>query len=483
MSKNWSPYQSAIFAAVESRESNLVIEAAAGSGKTTTIVEAIKHAAGSSLFLAFNKSIAEELKARGVNARTFHSLTYSVVTKARQTRSVDADKVRNHLRNSLSPADAGLYSAFVAKLVGLAKNAGIGALVEDSEEAWVAQVDRHGLELDSEQADFARAIQLARDTLRWNNSAGTGVDFDDLLYFAVRDGLRLPQFDNVFVDEAQDTNVIQRAILRKLVHDNSLLVAVGDAAQAIYGFRGADSDALQLIAQEFGAKVLPLTVSYRCAQSIVEFAKGYGNIEAAPGAAGGTLRSLPRKDEKFIDAFQAGDLVVSRCTKPLIEHAYGLLRARKSVYVLGREIGQGLVVLVNKQKAKGIDQLISKLEASTQREVQKLIAKGRDAQAEAVQDKADCVFFLIGTLDENNRTVPALIRVIEELFADKANAVKLATIHKAKGLEADRVFWLNHDYVCKWARQDWQKQQEQNLCYVAATRAKSELVLIPQKAA
>jgi superfamily I DNA/RNA helicase len=473
-----SPYQTAINAHVAARAGNLVIEAAAGSGKTTTIVGAIKLAAGSSIFLAFNKAIAEELKARGVNARTFHSLTYSAVTRARQTRSVDADKVRNHLRNTLAPVDAKHYSAFVAKLVGLAKNAGLGALAPATEEAFADLADLHGLELDSDDADFGRAIQLARDTLSWNNQHGTGCDFDDLLYFAVLDGIKLPVFDNVFVDEAQDTNLIQRAILRKLTHNGTMLVAVGDSAQAIYGFRGADSNALQLIVEEFSCKTLPLTVSYRCAKAIVAEASRYGTIEAAPGAVDGVVRTL-KGDEKAAPV--AGDLMVARCTKPLIEQAYSLLRDRIPAYVMGREIGQGLVTLINKMKAKGVDALIAKLEAYTSREVEKLIAKGKDSAAEAVQDKTDCVLFLIGTLTENNRTVPALISTIEGLFSNKADAVILATIHKAKGLEARRVFWINYNFVSKWARQDWQKQQEQNLRYVAASRAKEELVLIPGK--
>jgi DNA helicase-2/ATP-dependent DNA helicase PcrA len=478
---NWSPYQDAIFAAVVARKSNLVIKAAAGSGKTTTLVQAIRNALGDSIFLAFNKSIAEELKSRGVNARTFHSLTYSPVTRARGARNVEADKVRNHLRDSLAPADAKLYAAFVAKLVGLAKNAGIGCLIEDAEDNWTALAERHDLELESDKADYAHAIQLARDTLRWSNADGTGGDFDDLLYFAVKDGIVLPRFDNIFVDEAQDTNAIQRAILRKLLKPGSMLVAVGDDAQAIYGFRGADSDALQLIADEFNAQTLPLTVSYRCGNQIVKHAQAYGEIEAAPGAIDGTVRTQSLKDS--LTELGAKDLVVSRTTKPLIEAAYSLLKARKPAYVMGREIGAGLVSLIRKLNAKGIDHLTQKLDAFTAREVQKAIAKGQDSKAEAIQDKSDCIAFLIDTLPETDRTVPALIKVIEDLFTDKnGSAVVLATVHKAKGLEARRVFWLNHDYVCRWARQDWQKQQERNLSYVAATRAKEELVLIPTPA-
>ena len=74
-----------------------------------------------------------------------------------------------------------------------------------------------------------------------------------------------------------------------------------------------------------------------------------------------------------------------------------------------------------------------------------------------------------------------LIRTIERLFEDKRGVTTLATIHKAKGLEANTVYWLNSSQCpSKYARQDWQKQQEANLCYVAATRAKRELVLIEE---
>src|SRR5208337_3667275 len=149
--------------------------------------------------------------------------------------------------------------------------------------------------------------------------------FDDLLFLAVKDGIRLPTFDNVLVDEAQDTNAIQRAILRKIMHDDSRLVAVGDPSQGIYGFRGADHDAMDLIKSEFDADELPLTVSYRCATAIVKYASQFG----------------------------------------VIELAYELMTARKPAYMMGREIGEGLVNLIRKQQAKGILNLIAKLDEST----------------------------------------------------------------------------------------------------------------------
>ena len=90
-------------------------------------------------------------------------------------------------------------------------------------------------------------------------------NFDDLLYLAVKDGISLPKFDFIFVDEAQDTNAIQRALLRKIMKKTSRVVVVGDPAQAIYGFRGADSESMNLIAEEFDCKRLPLSISCRCA--------------------------------------------------------------------------------------------------------------------------------------------------------------------------------------------------------------------------
>lgn len=86
---------------------------------------------------------------------------------------------------------------------------------------------------------------------------------------------------------------------------------------------------------------------------------------------------------------------------------------------------------------------------------------------------------IAGEIGEEGGDVQSLINTIEQLFTPTRNSTTLATIHKAKGLEADTVYWLNSSQCpSKWARQRWQKVQENNLCYVATTRAKSKLVLI-----
>jgi len=156
-----------------------------------------------------------------------------------------------------------------------------------------------------------------------------------------------------------------------------------------------------------------------------------------------------------------------------------MLKARKPVRIMGREIGEGLIKLVEKMKAKGVDRLVEKLNVWRTREVEKAMAKKQETKAENINDKVDAVMCLVDGLVETERTIPALIGVIDTLFSDAKNCTVLATIHKAKGLEAHKVFWLNYGKCpSKWAKQAWQQSQEVNLMYIAATRAKEILVLI-----
>lgn len=475
MSKEWSIYQSNIFSFVESGTGNAIVEAVAGSGKTTTIVEALKRVRGSSIFLAFNKAIADELKSRGVNARTFHSLTFGAV-KNHLGGQMNVDKLRQLSQGHFVGNDAWMYGAFCCKLVGLAKQAGIGALIPDSEANWMQIVSYHDMEPDNENAELGRAIELARELLALSNAC-RDFDFDDMLYIPVKAGLSLPKFDFIFVDEAQDTNAIQRALLKKLFKTDTRMVAVGDPAQAIYGFRGADSNSLDYIARDFHACTLPLSVSYRCGRTIVEYARTWvSHIEPAPNAHEGVVLNHGTGWKQ--EMFQPDDLVVCRTTRPLISLAFRLIKARIPAFVMGREIGQGLRAIVKKLKANDIPELIAKLEAWRVREIEKAVVKEDEAKIERTNDKAECIMCLLDDCESIND----LNNAIDALFSDKAGAVKLATIHKSKGTEASRVFWLNRS-ACpsKWARQAWQRQQESNICYVATTRAINELHIIEEE--
>lgn len=478
-SRNWSAYQRAIFEFVAVGQGNAVVNAVAGSGKSTTIVEAMKLAEGQTIFLAFNKAIADELKRKGVNGRTFHSLVFGPVVRHCRQDGPTLDKLRLLSRDLFSFQENKLYGSFANRMVGLARNMGIGipGMTADTEEEWVALAEHHDLEPDSDEADFGEAIDAAR-RLFDACLADARVDFDDMLYRAVRDNITLPKFDSVFVDEGQDTNPIQRAVVRKIMAPGARLVVVGDPAQAIYGFRGADSDALATLGREFKCVELPLSISYRCPTSVVEYVQQWvPHIEAAPGAPEGVVKDLGTDWNPL--EFMAGDLVVCRKSAPLIQAAFRFIRAGVPVQVLGRDIGQGLKALIKKMNARGVDQLGEKLEAWQQREVAKALAADDEAKAESIRDRASVLLYMIDELVEGKRTIGDLEAGIDWLFSDKARAVTFCTGHKSKGLEARRVFWLGRsECPAQWARKPWQRQQEINLCYVIGTRAMAELAFM-----
>lgn len=488
----YSGYQQAVFDYIEHRDGSLIINAVAGSGKTFTIVNALRLCNGKKvLFLAFNKKIVEELasrlKAMGLDhivVKTFHSLGMSFVTARDRGVRVDSDKVKKIIRNTLGDRAQSLYFSWLTKMVSLAKQSGVGCLVPNDAATWSSIAEHYDVTLDSAEADEAEAIQWGMKVLDISNKDRQVMDFDDMIYWPALFNLTTKhQYDMVFVDESQDTNKIQISLLRKVLKPNGRLVAVGDPYQAIYGFRGADSSAMDNIAEAFDCEELPLSISYRCSKAAGELAKEFvPHFEVNEPNREGQVADLDIQAEENLRLFAKDSAILCRNTAPLIGMAYWLLRKKIPCKVLGREIGQGLVALVRKLAGKRvttIEELEAKLEEFRQREVQKLMGKFKESQAQVVDDKCISLMFFIDNLEEDNRTINGLITEIENLFRDGNGCLTLSTIHKAKGLEWNRVFILNrHLMPCRWARKPWQREQERNLQYVAYTRTKNELFFI-----
>lgn len=296
-----SPQQQEIFDFVSNDTRSLIVEARAGSGKTTTLVELSKRIPSSklSLFLAFNKNIATELQTRlplNIQAKTFHSHCFSALQRNLPKRpKVEQDKVRWILQDSLGRSDLFKYGKYVTRLVGYAKNAGLGTdILSDDHVSWFALVDHFSLQGDSENFNEDSAIEIAQSTLAKSNEETWRIDFDDMIYLALLRNVSFDKCNFVMLDEAQDTNGVQRALVHRMLakgeikeitgHDQSevqdfalvgdgRLIAVGDPFQSIYGFRGADADAMDTLAKEFSCVTLPLSVSYRCSKAVVKEAQ------------------------------------------------------------------------------------------------------------------------------------------------------------------------------------------------------------------
>jgi DNA helicase-2/ATP-dependent DNA helicase PcrA len=489
----WSKFQEDIFKFVRSGKGSAVIEAVAGSGKTTTIVEAAKllPRTGSAAFLAFNKAIATELKKKlptNVKAMTLNAMGFTTWGKhIGRYPNVDGQKVRNLVRQLMAEPKQRQIGAAVVKLVALAKSIGLvpaamthegyTTLTHDNEAAWLGLIDRYDIDLEEKFTE--EAIMWARNVLCEDIRNAQGIiDFDDQLYMPIIAGARFWKNDFLFVDEAQDVNLVQRSMLKAALRPGGRLIAVGDSCQAIYGFRGADSDSIGNIKREFGAVELPLTISYRCPKLVVAEAHRFvSHIQASETAKDGVVQQLERF---YASTFTQQDGILCRNTGPLIQLAYKLISARVPCHVMGREIGQGLISLIKKMNAFSVTELSSRLQAYLDQETVKFLAKGQEDKADALADKVGTIEVFIQNMGIAD-TIQDLIHSIDSLFSDDADKdiLTLCTVHKAKGLEWERVFILDPDLMpSRYARQDWQKDQERNLQYVAVTRSRSELYYI-----
>lgn len=494
-----TPAHQDIFDAIVANERNLQIQAVAGSGKTTTIVKALEMVPSDErvLFLAFNKSIANELGDRvpyHCEARTLNSLGHRAVTshllaeeiiRNRRQLTLDSDKMRNLM---FDMEDAGEIDSDTVKFIGfkalqmarLAKGYGVipdssEGLQPDDDAFWWHIIDHH--DLDVEVRQFGRIAGLARELLRKSLANLTTIDFDDQLYLPFVLDMDIQKFDRVFVDEAQDLSPLQHDLLARTLRPSSQLVAVGDPNQAIYGFRGADSNSMQTLQKRFDTLALPLHVSYRCPSLVVKEAqKDVPHIKAPDGAPDGIVDQKTKSPED-ID-WKGGDLVVCRTTAPVVALAYDLIRQNIRAEVLGRQIGKGLVKLLKKLKVRSVDDLPAALRAWEKKETEKARKRrAPEATLHRIHSKVEC----LTVLSEDATSISAMISTITDLFiGDRdSNKVTLCTVHKAKGLEADRVFILNrHLMPHPMAKKPWQVKQEHNLRYVAVTRAKKELRFI-----
>lgn len=599
---NWSKYQTAIYEAFEHGGDSLLIEAVAGSGKTTVLVELAKIASRAFphlriVFLAFNKSICmelnrrlEELGIRNVIAITLHSAGWAAWRRAGGLDwepRVDSLKVSKIMREALSYEENKRFGETTRKLVSAAKGIGLvpnimrederckagidSGLVLDTDAVWEGLMDYYSLAEDECSVPLvrkvlARSIELARESC----------DFDDMLYMPVIAGVPFDRYDVVLVDEAQDVSGIQMAMIERMVEPRVMnaerrtgrVIAVGDRAQAIYGFRGAGITSMDEMKQRFGMRELPLSVTYRCPVAVVEHAKRWvPQIEAREGAEAGfvglegtdwrgqagvalgssieysqgamydtsgiseaqgsspagcgategthtgtTLETARTAEQSVSGAvpgsvhqaglqaniqdsgitkwcgiadFAPGDAILCRLTRPLVAAAFTLIRNRVAgVHVLGRDIGGGLIAIVKKSKMPTnarVSEFDRWLDDYEHREGTRLRNKGKHAQAGLLGDKVNTICVFMEQMSED-ATVGELIADIERLFVDANGGTRqmitLATVHKAKGLEWERVFILDASELmpCPWARgRGWEMQQEINCMYIAATRARREL--------
>lgn len=490
MNRTWSSQQHAIFTFFVEALGHLIVRARAGCGKTTTIVEAVKrylaaHPGRRVVVCAFNKKIEQELTKRfvgfPVTVKTLHAIGSSIVRKYWSGIAVESKEQRGERAKGLTERVCGqrvpdALKKLVTKLHTLGREIAPlaqapGDLIDIAinfecvpDDEWAAE----GWTVEQIEAYALQAMQLAADV------RPPFIDFADMIFLPVRNRWLYKWADLVVVDEAQDMTVAQLCIARGICKGR--IVVVGDDRQAIYSFRGADAGSLDRLKTELCATELGLTTTYRCGKAIVAYAaRMVPDFEAGVGNAIGEILGL--NTEKLADTVALGDFVLSRMNAPLVSVAMKLLRAGKRTQIAGKAIGQDLIDLVRRlnRSARSVPEFLTRLNGWTEREL-KRAAKGKNelavqARMEEILDRAE----MLKSLADDARSTREIEERIEALFTDdglgQAGVITCSSVHRAKGLEADRVFVLAETLKTH-------NIEEENIHYVAATRAKTSLFMV-----
>jgi superfamily I DNA/RNA helicase len=497
-----SPYQQTIFDWITAGRGDAVVNAVAGSGKTTTLVQAAQLVRSSSaIFVAFNKFIADELgkKLRGTSmiAKTVHSIGYGCVAvhlKARGIKKLNVndrkyrnlaydwlDEVADEMQHS-DDEDMPNRAELADQLVAVVRMCQLTLTDHTNKQAIYEQADRYGLAF---HPAILPGVRVVLNRGKGQAERRGEIDYNDMLWLCHEWGLRPDTYEWVFGDEVQDWSEAQLQLVMKLKARGGRGLFVGDPRQAIYGFAYAGLDSFQQVKERNQAVELPLSVCYRCPTSHIALAQSIvPQIEARDGATEGEVKNVLA--DKLDEALREGDLVLCRVTAPLISLCIKLIGQRVPARVRGRDIAKSLTKIVQDlAQLEGFtyERLSEWLKAWHGRELMKL--ERRQASEAAIQSLSDRVDGVMACYEGfgDATTVEELCKGIEGLFSDNRSSVWLSTVHRAKGLENERVFILHPEKMpLNFKRQTAdQLEQEMNLKYVALTRAKQALYFVVEK--
>lgn len=478
-------YQQDIYDFILNGEGNAVINAVAGSGKTTTIINALDLISPdkSVLFLAFNKSIVDELKKKigekdNVEVKTLHSLG-AEACYATFHSTINGDKYTKHINQYVKEKkytpneklNSSQRLAWIKNIRELCNLARIELVKTEGELLSVSK--KHGFLLEDNE------IEIAMKAVEWGRADVSEIDFTDMIYFPNVKKMNIPQYDFVFIDECQDLNAAQRELFLKCVDpDDGRFVGVGDRNQSIYFFAGADAESFDKLVKIPNTRLLPLSVCYRCDKTIVESAKKLvPQIECREGADDGVIDR-----DASIDDIKDGDMVICRVSAPLMKLCMTLLKKGMKAYIKGSDVGKSLINLIKGTHEDTVEGVIKALRKDANEMIKKIVklydCGEEDASNTALYQTLVDKINAIKELGEGLTDSAELVDLICGLFSDEnGEGVCLSTVHKSKGLENDRVFILNESaFYPRWCMgSKIQAQQEKNLEYVAITRPKKYL--------
>lgn len=493
-----SKYQEDIFEFVRSGVGNGIIKAAAGSGKTFTLIHSMKLLPRTQecLFIAFNKSIVNELEGKlsshpNCTAKTIHSLGFLMLRRNFDHEiTVDDYKYRKYVKENIKELTTvksfngytnGSWDSYIETVLKLINFSRFNIAQNITEVKRVAK--QYSIPLTSDEAS------VVIKCLRWGSKNTKTVDYTDMVWLPYELGLSPKglQFDWIMFDECQDASLMAIELFKKCFKRGTRFLAVGDSDQTINLFAGSCLNSFSIFLDIPNTRLFTLPITYRCAKSIVRYANTVvKDIIACEDAPEGVI-----KDDAHVSDICDGDMVLSRTTAKLAEVYTKLLRRNIKCYIKGKEIGDNLINMLNSVKCSELNKNLDKdgvfarlYEALFMERNRTMLSSGIDSDDATmslnVMQMLDSIQTLY-TLSEGCSVKDEVIDRIKKIFLDSSEGICLSTIHKAKGLECDSVYILCHKAMLGIVKDhEWERIQERNLRYVAYTRAKTLLGFVSE---
>ena len=494
-------------AAVTTVASPLCVLAGAGSGKTRVLTRRIAWQSTTGnmdprrvLAVTFTRRAASELRRRtrtlglrdDVGAGTFHSVALAILRRHWADKGRKPPELLERRMAFLAKANPKLDRSTIADLdaeIGWAR----ARLVTPESYPDAAAAERRRPPRD---AGFTADIYAAYDASKRKRQL---IDFDDLLAlchltmtndepFAAAQRWR---HRHLFVDEFQDVNPLQFALLQSWLGPESTLLVVGDPAQAIYGWNGAEPDLLRRIDEHLpGVAVLHLRTNFRSSPEILESAGRL--MDEAPQPA-----VRPSGDEPTIRMLEADEEAVGIARAVRGRHRPGapwrhqvvlartnaqlptIRAALENAGIPTRSRGEGAIL-----RRPEIVDLLDDWDDRSSLASTLADAQSTDRSELNVERAAMVKVFLDLAHDhlvlEADASVEQFLTTLrsDDRIGHVGDGVELTTFHGAKGLEWQIVHLVGLEdglVPIAFARKAAARAEEQRLLYVAITRAEREL--------
>ena len=481
-----SNYQQAIYKHFNIRGGNAAVIGVAGCGKTYTAINGLKltNRMFPVLLAAFNKDIqiefanrVKENKLWHVSPKTFNAVGWA--SCLRNVPGVELSKTKTRdifecsIFNAQTDEDRKLRNSWtylICRIIGLMKNTCIVDPTDQVEDL----CDHYGLTLPEDP----RFEQMLIDTFTVSNSTKHIMDFDDQKFMPWFHNWSLPKYRTLVVDEFQDVSNLELALIEMSTLHDSQTYVFGDPDQSIYGFKGASPDSFKKFIEGYGATELPLSICYRCPVNVVKRAqKIVPRIEWAPGAKEGVVDTVSY--DYFATNVKPKDFVLCRTTEPLVNECLRLISQGVEAKVRGRDLGDQLLGLV--KPGQSTQYFIEEITAWKIKKIEELTIARKENEIINITDRVDSLC----AVARGTKTTDEIRKRIQDIFTDEVHkGVDFMSIHKSKGLQANRVWILRSDLLPHpSATKQWMREEEARLEYVAITRSSDTLFFVrkPQR--